>query len=90
MNDIKPNKGPKDFGWKIKVCARGHLDFLIEDCFEDMEVTDNDDGTTEIAGFMSDLPAVYGFIIRLRDAVVYLHSLQLTEVEFDLPGKQEN
>ncbi len=88
MSNLKPEKLPEDLGWEIKVCARGHLDFLIKDCFENMEVTDNDDGTTEIEGFMSDLPEVYGFIIRLRDAVIYLQSLQVTKMEIEITGKQ--
>ena len=87
MSNSNPEKLPEDLGWKVRVCIRGHLDFLIKDCFENMEVTDNDDGTTEIEGFMSDLPEVYGFIIRLRDAVVFLHSLQVTKIEIDNCGK---
>lgn len=87
MSNSNPEKLPEDLGWKVRVCARGHLDFLIKDCFENMEVTDNDDGTTEIEGFMSDLPEVYGFIIRLRDTVVFLHSLQVTKIEIENTGK---
>ena len=76
-----------NYRWKIKVSARGHLDFLVKDCFEGMEIKDNDDGTTEIEGFLTDLPEVYGFIIRLRDAVVSLHSLQVTRVEIERTSK---
>ncbi len=67
--------------WQVKVNARGHLDFLVKDCFEDMEIKNNDDGTTEIEGLLTDLPEVYGFIIRLRDAVVFLHSLEVIRTE---------
>ncbi len=76
-----------NYRWQVKVNARGHLDFLVKDCFEDMEIKDNDDGTTEIEGFLTDLPEVYGFIIRLRDAVVSLHSLEVSRTEIEGTGK---
>ncbi len=71
----------KNYRWQVRVNASGHLDFLVKDCFEGMEIKDNDDGTTEIEGLLTDLPEVYGFIIRLRDAVVFLHSLEVTRME---------
>ena len=71
----------KNYRWQVRVSASGHLDFLVKDCFEDMEIKNNDDGTTEIEGLLTDLPEVYGFIIRLRDAVVFLHSLEVIRTE---------
>ena len=76
-----------NYRWQVKVSARGHLDFLVKDCFEDMEIKDNDDGTTEIEGLLTDLPEVYGFIIRLRDAVVFLHSLEVSKIEAEGASK---
>ena len=76
-----------NYRWQVKVSARGHLDFLVKDCFEDMEIKDNDDGTTEIEGFLTDLPQVYGFIIRLRDTVVFLQSLEVSRIESEGAGR---
>jgi len=76
-----------NFRWQVKVSARGHLDFLVKDCFEGMEIKDNDDGTTEIEGLLTDLPEVYGFIIRLRDAVVFLHFLEVSRTEIEGTAK---
>lgn len=75
------------YRWQVKVNARGHLDFLVKDCFEDMEIKDNDDGTIEIEGLLTDLPEVYGFIIRLRDAVVFLHSLEVSRIEVEVSSR---
>ena len=71
----------ESLGWKVRVCANGHLGYLIEDCFDGMVITENEDGTTEVEGLLADLPQVYGFIIRLRDAVVFLDSLQVTRID---------
>jgi hypothetical protein len=76
-----------NYRWQVKVSARGHLDFLVQDCFEGMEIKDNDDGTTEIEGLLTDLPEVYGFIIRLRDAVVFLHFLEVSRTEIEGTAK---
>lgn len=83
MNNSNAVKRPDRIGWEVKVCARGHLDYLIEDYFDGMVITNNVDGTTEVAGVLADLPEVYGFIIRLRDAVVFLQSLQVKRTEME-------
>lgn len=83
MGDTNTGKLSEALGWKVRVCANGHLDYLIEDCFDGMVITDNEDGTTEVEGLLADLPEVYGFIIRLRDAVVFLDSLQVTRINIE-------
>ena len=87
MSRVNNEKLSMNYRWQVKVKVRGHLDFLVKDCFEGLEIKDNDDGTTEIEGLLTDLPEVYGFIIRLRDAVVFLHSLEVSKIEAEGASK---
>ena len=85
MGGSNVGKLSEGLGWKVRVRANGHLGYLIEDCIDGMVITDNEDGTTEVEGLLADLPEVYGFIIRLRDAVVFLDSLQVTRIDIESP-----
>lgn len=78
----------ENYKWKVSVSARNHLDYLVESIGEDIEITDHEDGTSLIEAYMKDLPEVYGFIIRLRDALVNFHLLQVTRIEIDDAGHQ--
>jgi hypothetical protein len=69
--------------WKVKVSARGHLGCNIKEFFDEMEITDCDDGTTKIEGFLADLPEVFGFIIWLRDTMVQLNQLNVTRIRIN-------
>jgi len=46
---------------------RGHLDPAWTVWFDDLTLTQNDDGTTELVGPLSDQSALYGLLARLRD-----------------------
>lgn len=83
MNSSSACQHPEKIKWKVKLSARGHLDYLFEETYEGLEINNNSDGTTEVEGMLDDLPEVYGFIIRLRDAVVFLQSLQVSRIEIE-------
>jgi hypothetical protein len=46
---------------------RGHLDPAWTVWFDDLTLNQNDDGTTELVGPLSDQSALYGLLARLRD-----------------------
>lgn len=83
MQKPKAKAFSQDNQWWVKVCAEGHIDTLLENSFEGVTITNYDDGTAAIEGRLADLPAVYGFIIRLRDTLIFLHSLQVARMEIE-------
>jgi hypothetical protein len=46
---------------------RGHLDPSWSTWFDNLTVTQADDGTTELAGPLIDQAALFGLLARLRD-----------------------
>ena len=45
----------------------GHLDPVWSDWFDDLVITQEDDGTTTLVGPLVDKAALYGLLSRLRD-----------------------
>ena len=52
---------------QYRVRIRGHLDPAWTAWFDDLTLTQTDDGTTELVGPLSDQSALYGLLARLRD-----------------------
>jgi hypothetical protein len=50
-----------------RVRIRGHLDPAWTAWFDELTLTQQDDGTTELVGRLSDQSALYGLLARLRD-----------------------
>jgi hypothetical protein len=50
-----------------RIRIRGHLDPAWSTWFDDLTVTQADDGTTELAGPLVDQAALFGLLARLRD-----------------------
>jgi len=50
-----------------RIRIRGHLDPSWSDWFDGLGITQEDDGTTTLAGPLADQAALYGLISRLRD-----------------------
>lgn len=71
---------PDEFRWQVRVKSAAHLDSWITDCFSGLNLEHRSDGTTNLAGTLSDLPAVYGLILQLRDNGVELLTLQVERV----------
>jgi len=59
MTDTSPTQ------YRIRI--RGHLDREWSTWFDDLTLTQNDDGTTELTGPLPDQAALYGVLSRLRD-----------------------
>jgi hypothetical protein len=50
----------------------GHLDPTWSDWFDDLAITQEDDGATTLSGPLVDQAALYGLLSRLRDLGVTL------------------
>ncbi len=81
MNSNHLAQGSTVQQWRISVHTEGHIDNWAEEHCMDMKIDYRLDGTTLIEGTLVDLPAVYGFINRLRDGVIALRSLQVARVD---------
>jgi hypothetical protein len=52
---------------QYRIRIRGHLDPAWTVWFDELTLTEKDDGTTELVGPLSDQSALYGLLARLRD-----------------------
>jgi hypothetical protein len=52
---------------EYRIRIRGHLDASWTGWFDELALTQQDDGTTELVGPLSDQSALYGLLARLRD-----------------------
>jgi len=75
---FKVNNG--GYFWKVKVVSEAHLDPWIKDYFGGLDIAHRLDGSSVITGQLTDMPAVYGLILRLRDAGIILLSLEAERV----------
>jgi len=52
---------------QYRVRIRGHLDPAWTVWFDELTLTEQDDGTAELVGPLPDQSALYGLLARLRD-----------------------
>ncbi len=74
-----------NYCWQVRVSSAAHLDYWITDCFSGLKIEHRDNGTTALTGELTDLPAVYGLVLQLRDSGVDLLSLQIERRKFNRP-----
>lgn len=65
------------YHWDVRVKAQDHLDDWVGEYLGELSLRRLADGTTRISGRLPDMPAVYGFILRLRDGGIPLLSLHI-------------
>jgi hypothetical protein len=58
-----PDRSPA----RYRIRIRGHLDPAWSTWFDSLTVTQEEDGTTELTGPLTDQAALYGLLARLRD-----------------------
>lgn len=68
------------YSWRVQVRTQDHLDDWVGEYLGDVSLQRLVDGTTRIEGKLPDTPAVYGFILRLRDGGIPLLSLQVERI----------
>ena len=71
---------PQEYVWRVRVRSLAHLESWIKDYFAEFAISHEQDGTTCLNGELSDMSAVYGLILLLRDAGVELLSLHVERV----------
>lgn len=69
--------GHLENSWDIKVQVNNHLDDWLLDCFEGLQITNKEDGTSIITGQLNDMSAVYGLILQLRDLGIPILTLNV-------------
>lgn len=67
--------------WAVTAKTRDHLDDWVGEYLGNLSLQREPEGTTCISGTLPDMPAVYGFILRLRDGGIPLLSLQVERKE---------
>jgi hypothetical protein len=67
----------------VRYCIRirGHLDAVWSDWFDGLAITQEDDGTTTLAGTLVDQAALYGLLGRLRDLGATLLAVERLAVD---------
>ena len=59
-----------------RIRIRGHLDPAWSDWFDDLAITQEEDGTSTLSGPLVDQAALYGLLSRLRDLGVTLLTVE--------------
>lgn len=78
MIENNHNKTPAGtYVWQVRVRSESHLDEWIKDYFGDLNISQERDGSTLLAGALPDMPAVYGLFLQLRDVGIVLISLHV-------------
>ncbi len=67
---------PEKYVWEFTVHSDAHLDEWLKDYFGDINLTHQKDGTSVLQGALTDMAAVYGLIMKLRDSGICFISLQ--------------
>jgi len=80
MEEIKRQDLDRFFYW-IRVRTETHLDDWVGDYFAGLEMKHEKGESTLLAGEMEDMPAVYGLILKIRDAGINLLSLHVERKE---------
>lgn len=69
--------------WTYEIRLRGHLDARWSAWFDDLDLTNNSDGTTTMNGPVVDQSALHGLLQKVRDAGLPL--ISVTRLDPDRP-----
>ncbi|QGT98779.1 hypothetical protein SYNTR_0186 [Candidatus Syntrophocurvum alkaliphilum] len=61
------NEDKEQYAWKVCLQIKGHIDSWMFDYYEGLDIKYKDEGNTLIEGNLSDISALYGMILYLRD-----------------------
>jgi len=70
---------------RYSIRIKGHLDSSWQNWFGDLEMVQEEDGTTLFSGSFQDQAALYGFLAKMRGLSLTLLSLSTSEA-----GSPEN
>ncbi|UMZ73745.1 hypothetical protein [Natranaerofaba carboxydovora] len=80
LTDNIDNKIGGEHYWSVLVKFLGHPDQRLYDYFGDLTFDLKQDGSTLLSGELSDLPAVYGLILKLRDLGLGVQFIKVEKV----------
>ncbi len=72
---------PGRYVWQVRMRSPVQIEEWLKDYLGMVDVCDQDDESSVLTGALPDLPAIYGLIIKLRDAGIDILSLQVERVE---------
>lgn len=75
MSQSPPRQAPA--GYRIRVA--GQLDHHWSSWFGDLTLAHEDDGTTSLAGVVSDQAELHGLLMKIRDLGVTLVSVEVID-----------
>jgi hypothetical protein len=70
-----------------RITIKGQLDKSWAEWFENLDVINNDDGSTTLVGPIVDQPALHGILSKVRDLSLTLISLARVEPEKNNPHR---
>jgi hypothetical protein len=79
-----PDRSPA----RYRIRIRGHLDPAWSTWFDSLTVTQEEDGTTELTGPLTDQAALYGLLARLRDLGATLLAVERLAADRPAAGGQ--
>lgn len=74
-------------GHIYSIRIKGHLDQGWSEWLGGLTISHEEDGTTVLTGPVSDPPAMYGLLIKLRDLGLSLISINLCQSNREEPAK---
>lgn len=78
---IRVHSAALDYNWQIRVRTASYLEGWIKDCFDELEISHEKNGSSLLTGELPDVSAVYGLILHLRDAGIELLSLSVDRIQ---------
>ncbi|HEX7535529.1 MAG TPA: hypothetical protein VF391_00815 [Dermatophilaceae bacterium] len=75
MSQSPPRQAPA--GYRLRVA--GHLDHHWSLCFGNLTLAHEEDGTTSLAGVVSDQAELHGLLMKIRDLGVTLLSVEVID-----------
>lgn len=70
-----------------RITIKGQLDKSWAEWFENLDVINNDDGSTTLVGPIVDQPALHGILSKVRDLSLTLIALTRVEPEKNNPHR---
>lgn len=66
---------------KCRIRIDGHLDPSWQSWFDDLEILQEEQGTTLLKGLLPDQTALYGVLLKLNDLGLLLLALEVSETQ---------
>ena len=78
--DSRSSQQRGGYKWTVKIRALSRFEPWIREYYDELKIRNEQDGTTVLTGEVSDISAIYGLILLMRDFGVELISLHAERV----------